>query len=206
MKKNNNFLTSKQQKLLKEANRIFIDVEDYQTHIVLGCYNIIKELFPQVKLPDNSATVGGLEHIRAQLDEYDDKVVYYHYYLGLSYSDISRNIPFTPEKISKMDTKCLQFIWSRAKDFYLPIRQRFISRYHTFLEAIQFGIPSKHDIPIYELGLRTRTVTALYRAGVFNASQMFLLKNDELMGIRGIGTSSIAEITNVKNKLLKGQI
>lgn len=206
MKKNGKFLTAKQQQLLKEANRIFIDAQNYDYNIVLGCYNVLKVLFPKEELPKNSATVRGLELIRAQLDEYSDKVLYYHYYIGMSYEDISRNIPFTSSKISSMDAKCLTLIWSHAKDFYLPLRQQFIAKYHLFLEAIQKGVPSKNDISIHELGLQTYTTTALYRAQIFTASQLFLLKNDELMKCRGIGDKALDEITNVKQKLLVGQI
>lgn len=194
--------------ILCEAHRIFVDHESFADTVVAGSFQLIKLIFPDDFMPDNSATIEGLLRARDALGDPYRNIITEHYFNGTKYVDIAKNQGggLSPARISQIDSQAIRLLRVYARKFFFPARHKFLTKYAIFLDAIQSACPSKKDISVRELGFSTHTANALHRNGVTTASQMFFLSEEELLGLRNMGLVAVEEISKIKFNLLAGKI
>lgn len=208
MKEHNTRKAAKREYHLREAKRIFIYSGNVEEAYLLGCYRLIKSIFDGQHIPDNCATISGLINTYFSLSEEAQHLIHLRYFENLTYKEMLNEFPgnYTIATLRLQLLKSLALLREQTKNFYLPDRQKFLSQYSVFFGAIISGHPFADDIPIRQLGLSTRTSNALYRSGVFTASQMYFKTDEELLKIRNLGYAGVEEIHVLKYELLTRSI
>ncbi|MBQ8044458.1 MAG: hypothetical protein IJ272_10025 [Clostridia bacterium] len=200
---------AKMQAILKESQRIFADFCHYDgrsEYNLIGCTRLIKAIFDKIDLPDHSAAIEGILLTLDKLPSPYGNILKSHYFDGISFTEIACINKLSQSRISVIHSDGIKLMCKNARHFYFPKRREFLTKYATFLEAIQSRTTSGEDISVHNLGLSTHTANALYRNGVFTASQMFYYSEEDLMKLRNMGTVGVEEVFDAKLKLLMGNI
>lgn len=169
-------LTRKNQQLLLQARKIFIDENEYDEYELIGYCRLVKAACKKLKeRPDGDVRISSIQNVLKTLDKKRWDVLRWRYWDGYTRATIGAWLGVSGERIRQLESKGFDLV------------------------KFTLNESSGDTTSIEALNLECSSYRALKRAGINTIEQLVKLTPKQLLGINRIGKSSFGDI---KQKLI----